>query len=79
MRPVDGIIGPGMTENDVSLAMPDCVHIETPEDAEQMKALLDTLVSATNRNAARVLRSMLGPSSGAEQLHSDFVARLGLT
>lgn len=79
MKPVDGIIGPGMTENDVSLAMPECVKIETPEDADEVKQLLHTLVAATNRNAARVLRSMLGPGTGAEQLCAEFGSRLGIT
>ena len=77
MKPVEGIIGPGISPNDLNLDLPDCVKIDSPKDGQDIKRLLDTVVRATNSNAARVLRSMLATTPGAEQLANEFAQRLG--
>lgn len=76
MRPVDGIVGPGIEANEINLDLPACIHTQTPAEREEVVAFLDTIVRATTRNAVRVLRAMLAPTPGAEQLASDFAARL---
>lgn len=78
MKPVEGIIGPGISPNDLDLALPDCVRIVSPAEGTEFKAFMDTVVRATNRNAVRVLRSMLGPSDGGTKLASEFETRLGV-
>lgn len=77
--PCEGILGPGMSPNDISLELPACVKIASDEDAAAMKATLDKIVRATAENAASVLASMLGPSAGGQQLLAEFRGRLGVT
>ena len=77
MKPVEGLIGPGISPNDLNLDLPDCVRLATPQDGEAFKAMLATIVRATNANAARVLRSMLATTPGADQLSNEFAQRLG--
>lgn len=77
-KPVEGIIGPGISPNDLELALPDCVHLVTERDQTQFKVFCDTIVRAANRNSARVLRTMLARTDGATKLADDFSARLGI-
>jgi hypothetical protein len=77
-NPIPGIIGPGISTNDINEPLPDCVRIESPKDSAEMKALLDRIIRATHRNAARVLGEMLAPTPGAQQLATEFAQRLGI-
>lgn len=78
MKPVEGIIGPGMSPNDLNLVLPDCVKLQSQADNDSFKSFVDTVVRATSRNAHRVLRSMLAQTPGAEKLAEDFSKRLGI-
>ncbi len=78
MKPVEGLIGPGISPNDLNVELPSCVHIDSPADGDEIKAFLDRIVRAASGNAARVLREMLAKTPGAAQLAAEFAARLGV-
>ena len=79
MAVVEGIIGPGVGANDINMELPTCIHIDNPVDGKAFKDFMDSVVRATASNAASVLRAMLAQTPGAEQLASEFAARLGVT
>lgn len=78
MTVLEGILGPAQDQDNIGLDIPDCVKIQTPEDAAQMKAFGDSIVKATTRNAVRVLRQMLAVTPNAIELGNEFAQRLGV-
>lgn len=78
MEGLSEIVGPGHGTNDINLELPDCVKLVTPQDHAAFKAFADTVVRATAKNAARVLREMLARTPNAEQLANEFATRLGV-
>jgi len=77
MPAIEGILGPGMSENDINLELPNCVKLVTPVDNDEFRAFADKIVRATMRNAVTVLRNMLAQTPNAQKLADDFAARLG--
>jgi hypothetical protein len=51
VKPADGIKGPGIGGPTISLSLPDCVQLKTPEDDRAFKAFVDAVVSAAKRDA----------------------------
>ena len=76
--PIDGILGPGMSANDVDMEVPACVNLNDPSSSEQFKSFMDTVVRHTLSHAADTLKNMLAQTPGAEQLAKEFAARLGV-
>jgi hypothetical protein len=78
MQAVAGILGPGVSPNDISMEMPVCIRVQSPSEQAELKVFLDTIVRAALKQSGTVLREMLAQTPGADQLHAEFVARLGV-